>query len=509
MSDGNDETKNSRARQSHRQGDASGNSSSSETDDDIPVWLQGAILICILLSVAFLLVAYLVPKMRSSSGPHPQKSEWKQTANKIIETALEQETNNIPELIGHLESSNTAIRRNAEWALYYMTGLPWASKPDLCRTWWNEHGRAVMNGEEPTEPRPEPEEFPRVRPPTELNVSRYFELVSPYRMMISDSNAAIRYERGLVNNSPEEPLRIYPPDVLPYRAYRYGRNIPASVREKNNISWKMAKIPVHLQYGPSVFMVFVEWFRAGSMEKVFRKEFLEFSVLGRNTKTLQPGKRMGEQKSLPLRPPSKLFEQGPHALIRLTLDGRDVLAKRSNEKMRIRFHDRSHTVHLFRANPDRVPGYTKQELTKLKRTGREHGYQLERAERVRVRAFTDSTGIRPEETPATSETSTRSSWTTGSGTLQKPRTVAGSTSHFERDRLIYDQTFSWSRMEEECSPCEPDPQGSHRLHEIRGYAGSYSSSEEARRAIDRHSGRRWVLVFKPMPKDDGAPASSE
>jgi hypothetical protein len=482
-------------------------SESADAGDELPVWLKWSILVCILLSVVFLAVAYVYPYVRSPVEPVEQGPAWKQTANSIIDTALDGETRNIPELIGYLDSGEPPVRRNAEWALYYMTGLPWASKPEVCRTWWKAHGKAVMDGEKPSEPRPEPEEFARERRPEEVNVDRYFQLLSPRRLMITGPNTSLTYERGLVNKNQDRSLRIYPPDVLPYRAYKYGKEIPASVRQKNNISRKRAKIPVHLQYGPSVSMVYVEWFRASSPDQALRKEFLEFSVLGRNQDTLAPGKSMGVRKPFPVHPPADLFDHGPHALVRLTLDGRDLLAKRTDEKVRIRFDDMSHTVHLFRPNPVHVPGYTDRELAKLKRKAEKHGYRLKRAERVRAGAFTASTGIRPEETTASAGQGTGSAWTTGSGTPQKPRTMAASPSDFETNRLIYDQTFSWGQVEVEC--CKRARKDDHRLSDIHGYAGSHASRKKAQSVMNRYAGRRWILVFEEAPEEASESSSSE
>ncbi len=464
---------------------------SSTSSEEIPTWLRRTLLVSFMLSAVLLIIAYLYPQIRSFNDDPPSRlPDWKDRANEMIDYALSGGYERVPDLLEGLKSRHPKIRQNAEWGLYYVTGLPWAEKTKQCLKWWKKYGSMVKNGKDPPKPPPGHDTFTRSVPPQQANLDVFFNLISSNRVVLKREGVLAHYEVGIVNKNNQTPIKIYPPEKLPYRAYRYRPKIPESITKKYKVPDTMGRVPVHYQHGPSVALVLAKWYDPGqSLTRPVRNEFLEYTVLGRGKQFLKAGRIKGTRNRFPIRWDRDLMSmKGPHVVVRLTLDGRDLLigyGKKNEKKIRISFRDITHVLKLFRQNPDQVPGYSKRRLTSLKSSADGRGYTLHRAERMLV-------GVPDGKTSSDPGTGTGGK---PGASPSNPRAFAAYPKDLGEGTLIYDPVYGWGTIQSPCKPCKKAYKEKQLLSRIdiprTTEEGEGSEQTPAQTSLNR----RWILVF--------------
>ncbi len=462
--------------------------------NEFPPGLRWAMIVSILLSVVFLVVA-VYQRYGGGAGGGTELARWKKQANAMIDIALNERWEEVPRLLAALDHSNARIRRNAEWALHHLTGLPWAGQPEVCRRWWTSHGEAWMAGKAPSSPPPEPERKFQNLSPEEAGVRTFFRLRSARRVYVSEEPYVISYELG-VRNTGEKPFRILSPERLPYRAFRYGADVPDAVQREYNLSRQMARIPVHLRYGPSVANVSLAWFRPSALEQPVRDEFLEFTVLKQIQRTVSPGESLRIRRRFPVLPPDDLLSDQPQAIARLTFARRDLLMERDGTRVRVPIGGRSIMLKLFRRAPKSVPGYTESELSTIKRTAQDHGFELERAERMRVSGISRTSGSNENETGTPPGDTNNAGGQNKNNSPSRPHTIAAGFSDVSKGKLLYDSRLGWGLVKASCRTCRGDQRERNLLSKVRVYTGELSPETRSDTVVEQSNRERWVLVFR-------------
>jgi len=468
-----------------------------DAPEPLPDWLRYTLLGTFVTSGILLLIAFVYPRLRSVPSGNTSGSalpDWKKQANRMIDVAIEDGMDGVPELLSGLNSTHPKIRQNAEWGLHHVTGLPWADKPDRCREWWKQYKDRVRQGESPPASPPSSPRFPRRHPLSKINLEVFFNLLSSGRVTLTGGRILANYEVGIVNRNEHTSVRIFPPDKLPYRAYRYRPSVPAKIARKYNVPETIGNVPVHLKYGPSVALILIKWYDPGrSLSTPVRSEFLKYNVLGRGGDVLKPGQMKSTRSQFPIRWDSELMtDAGPHVVARLVLDGRSLLLGYGTDrkkKIRGTFRDVSHVLKIFKEQPESVPGFADERLKSLRTQARREGYRFVRAERMTVGGYV--TGPSGERTPVDPGSADQRIGPSPSD----PATSAADSDDLARNTLIYVQELGWASVQESCSRCSKMLKQKRLLSRVEvrlpASAGAPNPGPSG-----TPSDRRWILVFE-------------
>lgn len=143
--------------------------------------------------------------------------DWRDRANAAIELGRLKVRRTAPDLVKRLKDPSHEVRKNCEWALAQVTGLPWGQREGPAPDWWNKYGKDFVLGN-PTPMLPRVEVPPVTKPARYLEVSARLEEDRVYNLGDTDDMMMVIVT---LRNKTDKPLFVLHPPWEEYSAYEY------------------------------------------------------------------------------------------------------------------------------------------------------------------------------------------------------------------------------------------------------------------------------------------------